>query len=167
MRLPELPCLLSIGVLPLVRRPISHLPVGLGVLSAQTIPFGLASRRHVESPIDAQSRGQRCRPPGTRQMPCAHKPWACGGRPSRRTGPRWQAPASSLRARPVFGTTACARGGVGCKVWVTYSPAADQYTNHAPLRRPCRCFHPGWGAGGWSCRCLLRQHPFQWPGQFR
>ncbi len=53
MRLPELPWLLSIGVLPLVRRPMSHVPVGLGVLSAQTIPLGLASRRHVQSPIDA------------------------------------------------------------------------------------------------------------------
>lgn len=64
------------------------------------------------------SHGQRCRTQDTWQTLCARRAWGCGGRPGRRTDPRWPTLARSRSARLPFGTAACVRGGVGCRVWV-------------------------------------------------
>jgi hypothetical protein len=78
---------------------------------------GLCSRAHSRRSERGQSHGQRCRTQDTWQTLCARRAWGCGGRPGRRTDPRWPTLARSRSARLPFGRAACVRGGVGCRAW--------------------------------------------------
>ena len=102
-----------------VRRRLHHAPCG-----ARGRHHGLCRKNHEVVAHNrrrserGQSHGQRCRTPDIWQTLCARRGLGCGGRPGRRTDPRWPTLARSRSARLPFGRAACVRGGAGCRVWV-------------------------------------------------